>query len=99
MSTILPLKSKLLSRANAYGIYHVVNSGVSSYYEFAKETARLLKLDEAEADRLIEKVSEADMSRPARRPRWTPLANTLEPLRSWQEALASYIQDDLVGGE
>jgi dTDP-4-dehydrorhamnose reductase len=81
-----------------YGIYHVVNSGVSSYYEFAKETARLLNLDEGEADRLIEKVSEADMKRPARRPRWTPLANTLEPMRKWQEALASYIRDDVVGG-
>ncbi len=78
-----------------YGLYHVVNSGVSSYYEFAKETARLLSLDEGEVDRLIVKVSEADMKRPARRPRWTPLANTLEPMRDWKEALASYIRDDV----
>ncbi len=84
-----------------YGIYHIVNEGVCSYYEFAVEAARLIGLDTAESSRLIVKVKEGELQRRAARPLWTPLACRLSqeiglaPMRNWREALAEYILQDL----
>jgi dTDP-4-dehydrorhamnose reductase len=80
------------------GLFHVVNEGVCTYEEFAREAARLAGLDEREAAQLIETVSEAEMRRPAPRPRYTPLCCLaaeslgLPPLRDWREALAAYVR-------
>jgi dTDP-4-dehydrorhamnose reductase len=80
-----------------YGIYHVVNDGTCSYYEFACETARLIGLSPEEAERLIVQVSEKDLERPAPRPPWTPMVCNLSdelglpPLRNWREALRAYV--------
>ena len=80
-----------------YGIYHVVNDGVCSYYEFALEAGRLLGLDHEQLEPLIEVVHERDMKRIAARPRYTPLRCLraeelgLPPMRHWREALAAYI--------
>lgn len=80
-----------------YATYHVVNSGVCSYEEFAREAARLVGVDDTKANKLIEVVNEAHMQRQARRPRSTPLrclvseALGLAPLRSWPTALAEYV--------
>jgi dTDP-4-dehydrorhamnose reductase len=64
----------------------VVNDGVLSYLDFAREAARLVHAPES----LIDAVTEREMKRRAPRPRYTPMqANP--PLRSWQEALAAYI--------
>ncbi len=88
--------SEILARRH-YGIYHIVNSGVCSYYEFALEAARLINLGKEETARLIEKLSEADACRPARRPRYSPMRCLLSerlglaPMRDWREALADYI--------
>ena len=82
--------------AGRHGLYHVVNEGVCTYEEFAREAARLAGLDEEASARLIETVTESQVQRPARRPRYTPLRCTaaaelgLPPLRHWREALASY---------
>jgi dTDP-4-dehydrorhamnose reductase len=81
-----------------YGIYHVVNSGVCSYYEFAAEAARVIGLKETEAGNLIDKVSEADARRLAVRPRYTPMRCLLseklglQPMRDWRTALADYVR-------
>src|SRR5215510_38255 len=88
--------SEILARRH-YGIYHVVNSGVCTYYEFALETARLIGLSVERTDRLIEKLSEADANRQARRPRYTPMRCLLSerlglaPMRDWRQALADYV--------
>ena len=80
-----------------YGIYHVVNGGVCSYYEFAREAGRLLGLTRAQIDPLIEITHEHDMKRVAIRPRYTPLRCLLSeqlglpPMRHWQAALAAYL--------
>jgi dTDP-4-dehydrorhamnose reductase len=80
-----------------HGLYHVVNEGVCTYEDFAREAARLAGLDEEEAARLIETVTESEVRRPARRPRYSPLRCTaaaelgLPPLRHWREALAAYV--------
>lgn len=88
--------SEILARRH-YGIYHVVNSGVCSYYEFALETGRLIGLSAERTDQLIEKLSEADANRQARRPRYTPMRCLLSerlglaPMRDWRKALADYV--------
>lgn len=73
------------------GIHHVVNDGVCSYETFAREAARLAGLRDDEAERLIERTTEASMARPAPRPRWTAMS-CQPPLRSWQDALAAYVR-------
>jgi dTDP-4-dehydrorhamnose reductase len=93
---------EILSRGR-YGLYHVVNSGVCSYEDFAKEAARLVGLSEGEAARLIETVAEADVRRAAERPRYTPMRCLLSaelglaPLRDWRAALAEYVAHDESG--
>ncbi|MCI0387980.1 MAG: dTDP-4-dehydrorhamnose reductase [Acidobacteria bacterium] len=80
-----------------YGIYQIVNAGVSSYYDFATEAARLIGLNGAEAARLIERVSEDDAQRVAPRPRYTPMRCLLSEklglasMRDWREALRDYV--------
>lgn len=81
-----------------YGVYHVVNSGVCSYHDYALECARLVGLNEVETAALIEAVREDEARRLAERPRYTPMQCSLSaelglpPLRDWQAALAAYVQ-------
>jgi dTDP-4-dehydrorhamnose reductase len=83
--------------ARRHGLYHVVNEGVCTYEEFAREAARLAGLTDEESARLVQTVTEAEVRRPARRPRYTPLRCEaaaelgLPPLRHWREALAAYV--------
>jgi dTDP-4-dehydrorhamnose reductase len=83
--------------AGRHGLYHVVNEGVCTYEDFAREAARLAGLDEERAARLVETVTESQVRRPARRPRYSPLRCMtsaglgLPPLRHWREALAAYV--------
>jgi dTDP-4-dehydrorhamnose reductase len=85
-------------KRRVYGIYHVVNDGVCSYYEFALEAGKLAGLKPAQLDSLIEVVHERDMKRMAARPRYTPLRCLLSerlgfaPMRHWRTALADYTQ-------
>jgi dTDP-4-dehydrorhamnose reductase len=80
-----------------YGIYHVVNSGVCSYHEYALECARLVGLDEVQTAALIKAVSENEARRLAERPRYTPMHCLqsaelgLPPLRDWRAALTAYV--------
>lgn len=82
-----------------YTTYHLVNAGVCSYEEFALEAARFVGLNHAEAERLIEPVSEKDAVR-SPRPVFTPMRCTvseglgLPPMRSWRDALREYVQSD-----
>jgi dTDP-4-dehydrorhamnose reductase len=84
------------------GLFHVVNEGVCTYEEFAREAARLVGLSEEEAATLIETFAESEMRRAATRPRYTPLRSLasqqlgLAPLRDWREALAEYVRNDKV---
>jgi len=81
-----------------YGTYHIVNEGLCSYYEFALEAGRLVKLNREQLDRLIEQVHENDMKRIAPRPRYTPMRCLLSqqlglpPMRDWRAALAAYVE-------
>jgi dTDP-4-dehydrorhamnose reductase len=81
-----------------YGIYHVVNGGICSYYGFALEAGRSLGLTRGQIDPLIEIIHERDMKRLAARPRYTPLRCLLSerlglpPMRDWRAALAEYVE-------
>jgi dTDP-4-dehydrorhamnose reductase len=91
----------LLLTKRRYGIYHVVNAGVCTYYEFALEAGRLNGLAPNEIEPLLEITHERDMKRIAARPRYTPLRCLrseemgLPPMRHWREALAEYVKTEL----
>lgn len=81
-----------LVRTDAYGIYHLTNSGCCSWYEFAKEIAVQLGRD---CD--IVAIDSATLGRTAARPAFSVLDNRRfrlkfgRKLRSWQEALKEYL--------
>ena len=83
-----------------YSIYHVVNEGVCSYYDFALQAARVLKLSNAEISLLIEPVKASETRQTAPRPRFTPMRCLgseglgLSPMRDWRASLADYIGSD-----
>ena len=88
-----------IQRTGRYGTYHVVNSDICSYYEFALEAGRLAGLSDRELDSLITIRHERDMKRIAKRPSWTPLRCLLSeelglpPMRDWRSALAAYADE------
>lgn len=77
-----------------YMTYHVINSGLCSYYEFALEVARLLEVSDRA---LVEPITLGEFEFAARRPGYTPMRCIgseeigLAPLRDWRLALAEYI--------
>jgi len=88
----------MIRRAGLHGTYHIVNTGICSYYEFALESGRLAGLDHCALESLIEIIHERDLKRVAKRPRWTPLRCLLSeelglaPMRDWRAALAAYAE-------
>ena len=83
-----------LIHTHAYGIYHFVNAGYCSRYDFAKEILRL----GGRGDIPVQPITLADYPRPSTVPPFTPLANTSGAalgitLRPWQEALQAYFAE------
>ena len=82
-----------------YSTYQVVNDGLCSYYDFALEAARILRIPDSDLTQLIEPVKLCDLQLQARRPRSTPMRCTVSdklgfpPLRNWRAALAEYVGD------
>jgi dTDP-4-dehydrorhamnose reductase len=81
----------LLKGRPPYGVYHCVNSGVTTWHGVAVEAARLLQ---READIVPVKSDEVKLR--ARRPRYCALSNLKlaeagVAMPSWQEALARYV--------
>jgi len=83
-----------LLKRDAWGIYHVSNSGQCSWYEFAKEILRQIGKNDVE----LVPILSADLTRPARRPIFSVLSKEkLEreagiKMRPWQEALSDYLK-------
>ncbi|MBN9122387.1 MAG: dTDP-4-dehydrorhamnose reductase [Planctomycetes bacterium] len=81
-----------LIQCGATGLFHVVNSGDCTWYEFAAEIFRRsgLKPD-------LTPITSAEYNAPARRPAYSVLSTAKlagvigSPLRSWQDALAAYL--------
>jgi dTDP-4-dehydrorhamnose reductase len=72
-----------------FGLYQVVNEGVCSYEQFAREAAAIVGVSGTEADKLIEVMTEAEMKRPAPRPSCTPMRCD-PPMRPWPDALREF---------
>ena len=89
---------KILSR-RYYSIYHVVNDGLCSYYDFALEAARILNVSSDELPDLIEPIKLCEFQHRAERPRYTPLRCIISEnlgfpaLRDWRVALAEYLHE------
>lgn len=76
------------------GIYHLVNRGATTWYDFAKEIFRLREIQIP-----VQRISTAEYNAPASRPRYSVLhIGKFESLGlripTWQEALAEYLQTD-----
>lgn len=74
-------------QSNNYGIYHIVNEGVTNWYGFAKEILKIRGIQKE-----VVPITSEELNRPAKRPKHAALLNTkLPPLRSWKEALNEYL--------
>jgi len=77
-----------------YGTYHITNTSHCSWYEFAVEIARLKGINKN-----INPTTTEKCNRPAKRPAFSVLGNTMlrlegiEPARHWKEALEDYLKD------
>lgn len=82
----------LHSNQQTNGLYHVVNSGATTWYDLAKELLRLEKIATP-----IVPISTAEFNAPAPRPRYSVLdsqkfqATTGTTLPTWEEALQRYL--------
>jgi dTDP-4-dehydrorhamnose reductase len=78
---------KLLYEEYPPGIYHTVNSGVASWFDFAQHVfvCRQLGVD-------VKKTTSDAFPRPAKRPAYSILQNTRGPnMRPWKKALEAYL--------
>ena len=79
---------EILEKKPIPGICHVTNSESCSWFEFAREIAKTLNLDE----NLVKPTDSKSFFRPAVRPKFSVLSNKkwqsagLTPLRSWKDA-------------
>lgn len=84
---------KLLD-THAYGVYHLVNAGIASRYDFAKEIIRLSGREHIE----ITPILASEWERASTPPAYAPLANNAAKalgitLRPWQQALAEFLKE------
>ena len=83
---------KLINGAGPSGLYHVVNSGVTTWLDLAKEIGRQLGI---EPDLIPVRVADVQMK--ARRPQYAALSNAKLSglgitMPTWQDALRRYLQ-------
>ncbi|MBC8389136.1 MAG: dTDP-4-dehydrorhamnose reductase [Actinobacteria bacterium] len=82
-----------LIQTGNYGIYHMTNTGDCSWYEFACEIFKLMKLSTG-----VLPITTEEFEAKARRPKYSVLDNVnlrkigLADLRNWKEALKDYIR-------
>lgn len=87
-------KIKELLQTEAYGLYHITNSGQCSWYEFA---GKIFELLEMKPD--FGPTTSAEFGAKARRPAYSVLAHEklkrlgLDDLRPWPEALYAYLRE------
>ncbi len=80
---------ELLESKKPFGIYHLTNEGVCSWYEFAVKIFELAGIEIK-----VTPVASSEFPTPAKRPAYSALVNTKLPLsRSWEEALGDYLRE------
>ena len=71
-----------------FGIYHLTNEGVTSWYMLAKQICRIMKYKTK-----VVPITTFQMPRPAKRPKHSVLINTkIKKSRSWSKALLEYLK-------
>jgi dTDP-4-dehydrorhamnose reductase len=81
---------KLVKENFPYGVYHLVNEGQASWYDYAEEVFRIKGLNIK-----INPIKAEEYKRPAERPHNSVLINTKFPkLRPWQIALEEYLKNE-----
>lgn len=90
---VAEMLKKFLGIKPEFGIYHIVNEGYCSWYEFTKEIFNILGWD---AKIQITPIKSSELKRLARRPVFSVLKNNkLDDLglrmRNWKEALKDYL--------
>jgi dTDP-4-dehydrorhamnose reductase len=88
----LAVAIRSLLATQAYGVYHLVNSGIASRYDFAHEILHLAGMTEVQ----LEPIHSDDFARASTPPRYAPLANTAAAalgieLPAWQDGLARFL--------
>jgi dTDP-4-dehydrorhamnose reductase len=79
----------LLENNESFGIYHGVNTGSASWFEFAEAIFTIVTGMQVD----VKPVSSAEFPRPAKRPTYSILRHTKGPeFRSWKDALAEYLK-------
>ena len=74
----------------ASGIYHLTNSGTTTWYEFAKEIAAL-----TESATPVLPITTEEYPLPAKRPHYSTLINTkLSQLKDWKVALKNFLKNN-----
>lgn len=77
----------LFFNSNKYGIYHIVNEGITSWFEYAKEILKLAGIKKE-----VTPITTEELNRPAKRPKYSAMINSKLPLlRPWRQALEEYI--------
>ncbi|MBI2082683.1 MAG: dTDP-4-dehydrorhamnose reductase [Deltaproteobacteria bacterium] len=83
-----------LLQTEAFGLYHLTNSGLCSWMDFAEEIFRQRKMEVQ-----VQPISYQDYRRPAVRPPYSVLESKrlnslgLPNLRPWKEALQAYLKE------
>ncbi len=81
----------LLEKEKPFGVYHITNSGITSYYDLI---AKLIEILGADAN--LVRAKDKDFPALGYKPLRTALKSVkLEPLRSWQDALYAYVTEEL----
>jgi len=84
------LKS-IVEKKPHYGIYNLTNTGICTWFEFAKKIIHTKKLKT-----IVLPTASNKLKRAAKRPKCSVLINTKLPkLRKWEEALKDYLTKDL----
>lgn len=78
-----------------YGIFHAANTGVTTWFDFAK---KIFELSSNDRVRVLPQTT-AELKRPAPRPAYSPLENLMlgltigNVMRPWEEALREYLNN------
>ena len=84
-----------LLKKDVQDIYHISNSGSTSWYNYAREIIKLSNVKDVK----VVPIKSDELRRPARRPSFSVLDNTKfenktgYKLRSWKKALGEYLND------
>ena len=79
---------EIIESKKPFGIYHVTNDGLATWYEAAIELFKIAKIKTK-----VVPIFAGDLKHAAKRPFYSALLNTkLNPMRDWKEALKDYLK-------